>query len=68
MSSRVSTLGLFTIIILFSADCDISGKDTDEDGVSDDCDNCPTIKNPEQTDSNEDGFGDACDNTYPTGK
>lgn len=38
----------------------ISVIDTDNDGVADDSDNCPTVPNPEQTDSNNDGFGDAC--------
>ncbi len=35
--------------------------DTDEDGISDDSDNCPTVSNPSQTDADEDGVGDACD-------
>lgn len=35
-------------------------NDLDNDGVSDDLDNCPTVFNPDQTDVNNDGFGDAC--------
>ena len=31
--------------------CDETGPDGDADGVSDDCDNCPAISNPDQTDS-----------------
>ena len=35
-------------------------QDTDEDGVNDTEDNCPTLANPDQADENGDGFGDAC--------
>src|SRR3989344_9383719 len=37
--------------------------DTDEDGVIDDEDNCPSVSNADQTDTDEDGIGDACDST-----
>jgi hypothetical protein len=36
--------------------------DSDQDGVSDDLDNCPQRYNPAQADSDGDGVGDACDN------
>ncbi|MGH7435822.1 MAG: trypsin-like serine protease, partial [Polyangiaceae bacterium] len=36
--------------------------DTDQDGVPDQCDNCPTQYNPQQDDSDGDGLGDVCDN------
>jgi hypothetical protein len=39
--------------------------DTDEDGIVDVCDDCPTVHNPEQLDSDDDpdhdGIGAACD-------
>ncbi|MGH2829465.1 MAG: thrombospondin type 3 repeat-containing protein [Actinomycetota bacterium] len=35
--------------------------DTDEDGVPDNIDNCPTVSNPDQKDTDGDGQGDACD-------
>lgn len=35
--------------------------DTDNDGVPDDVDNCPTAANPDQADQDGDGIGDACD-------
>ena len=36
--------------------------DTDNDGVADPCDNCPTLSNAGQEDADSDGFGDICDN------
>ncbi len=35
--------------------------DSDQDGVSDDIDNCPNTPNPDQRDLNNDGEGDLCD-------
>ena len=35
--------------------------DSDEDGASDDLDNCPDSYNPDQMDNDEDGLGDVCD-------
>ena len=36
--------------------------DYDDDGVEDDFDNCPFLKNKSQSDGDGDGAGDACDN------
>jgi hypothetical protein len=41
--------------------CADLGGDTDGDGVCDKLDNCPLIKNADQTDSDGDGIGDACE-------
>jgi hypothetical protein len=40
--------------------------DTDNDGVPNGVDNCPTIANPGQEDGDGDGVGDACDNCRTT--
>ncbi|AKU93270.1 hypothetical protein AKJ08_3657 [Vulgatibacter incomptus] len=40
--------------------------DGDGDGVPDEFDNCPTVKNPDQLDEDNDGIGDACDNCPPS--
>jgi len=37
------------------------GTDTDDDGVDDDVDSCPTTPNTDQADRDGDGLGDACD-------
>jgi hypothetical protein len=36
-------------------------NDFDGDGKNDDCDNCPTIVNPNQTDTDGNGIGDVCE-------
>ena len=36
--------------------------DFDDDGVEDNYDNCPRVRNPEQFDSDNDDVGDVCDN------
>ena len=41
-------------------------KDSDRDGILDNVDNCPKVKNADQKDSDKDGIGDACD-PYPYG-
>ncbi len=42
------------------SDC-LAGHDEDEDGVDDNCDNCPAYFNPDKADSNNDGIGDVCE-------
>lgn len=39
----------------------ISESDSDEDGINDESDNCPSISNPDQVDTDRDGQGDVCD-------
>lgn len=43
---------------------DICDSDMDGDGVANDVDNCPLVKNPQQLDTNGDGVGDACERTF----
>ncbi len=45
---------------LVDAVCTDPNSDSDSDGVSDVCDNCPDDPNPDQEDANGDGVGDAC--------
>ena len=44
--------------------------DSDDDGIADDVDNCPSTPNPGQTNNDGDGDGDACDTLVgpPTSK
>jgi len=50
-----------------SSDCNNNGipdeceADADQDGIIDDCDNCPAVGNPDQADCDGDGEGDACE-------
>jgi len=37
--------------------------DTDNDGIPDSQDNCPTVSNPDQLDYNGNGVGDVCEST-----
>jgi hypothetical protein len=41
-------------------------KDSDNDGIEDDNDNCPFVYNPDQMDSDHDGVGDLCDHCPQT--
>ena len=52
---RIMEIGSF-----FTPPCAGFGGDTDGDGVCNDNDNCPHVKN-DQTDGDEDGVGNACD-------
>jgi hypothetical protein len=40
----------------------VASPDTDQDGVLDWADNCPSVANADQTDGDGDGVGDVCDN------
>ena len=40
---------------------EFTGDDSDQDGISDDLDNCPDSYNPDQEDFDWDGIGDICD-------
>ena len=43
----------------------VKPRDTDEDGIPDDLDNCPDVANPDQSDVDFDGVGDYCDPDFP---
>lgn len=44
-----------------SSPCIGNGHDEDSDGIDDNCDNCPTVSNPEQANSDGDDIGDLCE-------
>ena len=48
-----------------SAEFVVKPRDTDEDGVPDDIDNCPNVANPNQSDDDMDGIGNYCDPDFP---
>jgi M6 family metalloprotease-like protein len=43
----------------------VPAADSDDDGIPDSADNCPTTYNPDQQDSDGDAIGDACDFRVP---
>jgi hypothetical protein len=47
----------------FDAELIVSPPDSDDDGIPDTDDNCPTTPNPDQSDFNDNGVGDACEDT-----
>ena len=56
--SIVGFVNTFSITVCYRGNVVL---DTDNDGVSDNFDNCPSISNADQSDSNGDGLGDVCD-------
>ena len=54
----VGSLDAFSITVCYRGNVVV---DSDNDGVADVLDNCPTVPNADQSDTNEDGMGDVCD-------
>jgi len=54
-------LGTDQAMPMWSEGFNFDATDSDNDGIADGCDNCPTISNPEQGDRDHDGYGRACD-------
>ena len=69
MKNIFKTFFLITLAFALVQSCDdepvdpVIVVDSDNDGISDGQDNCPSISNPNQEDSDNDGIGDVCDTT-----
>jgi hypothetical protein len=59
--SETITLGSGASAVDFLVTCADVIVDTDEDGVADTSDNCPTTPNEDQVDQDNDGLGNVCD-------
>ncbi|MBU1242314.1 thrombospondin type 3 repeat-containing protein [Myxococcota bacterium] len=58
---RSGTLACAADCQFFALDGCQVGHDEDLDGVDDNCDNCPSVPNPLQSDGDGDGLGDGCE-------
>ncbi len=56
--------GLLDVEQAYFALCLTRGVDSDNDGITDTCDNCTLVKNPDQSESDGDLYGDACDGDF----
>lgn len=61
LNGVVNFADVTSVLANFLLPCD-EPRDSDEDGVIDDLDNCPLTFNPLQEDQDEDNRGDVCDN------
>lgn len=62
LTGTYSDDGLFQSHADFGGVCGtIPPVDTDNDGIPDSQDNCPSVTNPDQLDSDKNGIGDACE-------
>jgi hypothetical protein len=62
---RLVFVALLAMGAFQAAGC-VSNADSDNDGIDDGVDNCPTVANNNQLDSDQDGIGDACDVAPPS--
>ena len=63
-SAHATAMGTRSHELIAEAQSDADGivGDLDDDGVTDDVDNCPATPNTAQLDRDRDGVGDLCDN------
>jgi hypothetical protein len=61
VSMTVNNTSNNTTVATFSTG--FEANDSDGDGWGDACDNCPTVKNPDQADANANQIGDVCEDT-----
>jgi hypothetical protein len=59
---RLVFVALLAMGAFQAAGCVTSDEDSDNDGIDDSLDNCPSVANNNQADIDNDGIGDLCDN------
>ena len=60
ITAYMESTGFYTSSSI-SSEFVIKPRDTDQDGVPDEIDNCPDVANPSQLDNDKDGIGNECD-------
>lgn len=66
VENRTAVAGQFEFeLSCLEGPCRLLARDFDEDGIPDDEDNCPYVKNADQADSNQNGVGNLCDGVDP---
>ncbi|MFD1616124.1 choice-of-anchor B family protein [Gelatiniphilus marinus] len=70
---KILSISIFLLSITYSCDNETveivnTIIDTDNDGIAESLDNCPSIANPDQADADNDGIGNLCDSDFVNSK